>query len=307
MTMKYVIESLDLLDRPTASAEEVADVLRSRGVEDVACRALAGPRGDTVFIKIGFPGAGGKTRGGAAPTLGILGTLGGVGARPELAGMVSDADGAVVAVACALKLADMARQGDVLPGDVMVSTHICPDAPTQPHVPVPFMNSPLDQHQAQAEAVDPAMDAVLSVDATKGNRILNWRGFAISPTVKEGYILRVSEDLLDIAAWTSGQPPRVLPITTQDITPYGNGVFHMNSIMQPCIATKAPVVGVALTAETAVPGCYPMANQPADLEAATRFCLGVAQALGRGECSFYNESEFDRLVELYGALNKLQG
>ena len=57
-------------------------------------------------------------------------------------------------------------------------------------------------HDEQAQ-VDPAMDAVLSVD-TKGNRVVNRRGFALSPTVKEGYILRVSEDLLSIAAHRDG-------------------------------------------------------------------------------------------------------
>ena len=68
------------------------------------------------------------------------------------------------------------------------------------------------------------VDAILSIDTTKGNRILNHKGYALSPTVKEGYILRVSEDLLRIMEMTSGQPAVTFPITTQDITPYGNGV-----------------------------------------------------------------------------------
>ena len=42
------------------------------------------------------------------------------------------------------------------------------------------------------------LDAILSIDTTKGNRIINKRGFAISNTVKAGYILRVSEDLLSV-------------------------------------------------------------------------------------------------------------
>ncbi|WP_252495946.1 DUF1177 family protein, partial [Escherichia coli] len=48
--------------------------------------------------------------------------------------------------------------------------------------------------------------------------------YALSPTVKEGYILRVAEDLLRIMEMTSGRPAVTFPITTQDITPYGNGV-----------------------------------------------------------------------------------
>ena len=89
-------------------------------------------------------GARGKTAGGDAPTLGIIGRLGGVGARPAAIGLVSDADGAVAALAAAIKLRVMHAAGDRLPGDVIVATHICPNAPTQPHEPVPFLGSPVD-------------------------------------------------------------------------------------------------------------------------------------------------------------------
>ena len=34
----------------------------------------------------------------------------------------------------------------------------------------------------------------------------------------------------------------VFPLTVQDITPYGNGLYHLNSILQPSTATNAPVV-----------------------------------------------------------------
>jgi hypothetical protein len=155
--------------------------------------------------------------------------------------------------------------------------------------------------------VDLEMDAILSVDTTKGNRIVKWRGFAITPTVKEGYILKVSDDLLDIMEIVTGRIPRVVPITTQDITPYGNGVYHLNSMMQPWLVTDAPVVGVALTSELPVPGCATGANQIVDMEEAARFCLEVAKALGRGECRFYDEEEFRRLVELYGPMKHLRG
>lgn len=57
--------------------------------------------------------------------------------------------------------------------------------------------------QVNAEELTPELDAVLSVDTTKGNRVINHNGFAISPTVKEGYILRTSEDLLDLMQITT--------------------------------------------------------------------------------------------------------
>ena len=134
-------------------------------------------------------------------------------------GLVSDADGAITAIAVALKLADMRKNGDMLDGDVIIATHICPNAPTQPHDPVPFMGSPVDMATMNKYEVDPRMDAILSVDTTRGNRVINVKGIAITPTVKEGWILRVSDDLLDIMQYVTGKMPVVVPITMQDITP----------------------------------------------------------------------------------------
>ena len=155
--------------------------------------------------------------------------------------LVSDTDGAVAAVAVALKLGRMAKLGDALDGDVFVSTHICPDAPTRPHDPVPFMDSPINMQIANAEEMHPDLDAVLSIDTTRGNRVVNHRGFAISPTVKEGYILRVSEDLLDVMSYVTGRMPQVFLIMTQDITPYGNELYHLNSILQPSNRHSIPL------------------------------------------------------------------
>jgi hypothetical protein len=150
------------------------------------------------------------------------------------------------------------------------------------------------------------MDAILSVDTTRGNRLVNRRGFAITPTVKEGWILRVSDSLLDLQAWVSGRLPLVLPITNQDLTPYGNDLFHLNSILQPSTATTAPLVGVALTAETTVPGCATGASSPVDVEEAVRFCVEVAKAFGHGACQLYDPDEWARIVERYGPLSLLQ-
>lgn len=316
MSLKAALDAIDLLDDPKASGQAVVDaVLRCAGhaCNEVnsgiraSTRTIHGEKGHTDFVKVIIPGARGKTRGGRAPTLGIIGRLGGVGARPEAIGMVSDADGAVTAVAAALKLARMAAKGDVLAGDVVIATQVCPNSPTIPHDPVPFMGAPVDMATMNRHEVDPAMDAVLSVDTTKGNRVVNRRGFALSPTVKEGYILRVSEDLLSIMSIATGRAPVTFPVTTQDITPYGNGLFHLNSILQPATATDAPVVGVAITAESVVPGCASGASHPSDIEEATRFVIEVAKAFGAGKCSFYDETEFAVLVGLYGSMKHLQG
>ncbi|HYM69418.1 MAG TPA: DUF1177 domain-containing protein [bacterium] len=307
MALKQTLEIMELVDSARASGGRVAELLKARGLSLVTMEPIRGPRGATEFLTVAVPGTAGKLAGGAAPTLGVVGRLGGLGARPERIGLVSDGDGAVTALAVALKLADMAREGDRLVGDVHIATHVCPNAPTQPHEPVPFMGSPVDMRTMNQREVDPAMDAVLSVDTTRGNRIVNRRGVAISPTVKEGYVLRVSDDLLDLMQIVTGCPPVVLPITTQDITPYGNGVYHVNSILQPSVATSAPVVGVALTAEVVVPGSATGASQAVDIEQAARFCVEVAKAFGAGGCRFYDPAEYARLLELYGSLSRLQG
>jgi len=304
--LKQVVEVMELLDSPSVTGRDVASLLSQRGLKDVSVKTIKGNKGTTDFVRIKVPGTQGKGAGGDAPSMGVVGRLGGVGARPEQIGLVSDADGAVTALSVALKLADMQTKGDRLSGDVIVATHICPNAPTEPHRPVPFMGSPVDIATMNRHEMDPEMDAVLSIDTTKGNRIAKWMGFAITPTAKEGWVLKVSDSLLDIMEIVTGRTPKVCPITTQDITPYGNGLDHINSIMQPATATDKPVVGVAITTEVPVPGCGTGANHPTDIETAARFCLEVAKQYGKGACSFYDEEEWANILARYGPLWHLQ-
>lgn len=298
---REIEDVLDLLDDAAVDGPIVQDFLKAAGVHEVVVERVEGAKGATYFVKARVVA---QERTG--PTLGIIGRLGGIGAHPELIGLVSDADGAIVALACAAKLAKMARRGGNLAGDVLIATHICPDAPTQPHEPAPFMGSPVDLATMNHYEVDPEMQAILSVDTTKGNWIVNRHGFAITPTVKEGYILRTSPDLLEIMRIVCNEPPTVFPITTQDITPYGNELYHVNSILQPAAVTAAPVVGVATTASTPIPGSATGSNQILDLERASQYCIEVAKAFTKGSCSFYDAREFDRLVSLYGSMKHLQ-
>jgi hypothetical protein len=308
MALKQVMEVYDFLDRPRIDVSELKNFLIQYRLDasEIDTRMVRGDKGETQFVKIRITGIDGTSKKKGSPTLGIIGRLGGIGARPHKIGLVSDADGAITALACALKIAEMRARGDALKGQVIVATHLSPRSPIIPHYPVPFMDAPVSIETMNRYEVDQEMDAILSIDSTKGNRTINYRGFAISPTVKDGYILRVSEDLLDIMQTVTGKLPVVLPITTQDITPYGNGIFHLNSIMQPAVATHAPVVGVALTTEVAVPGCATGASHPLDIEMACRFCIEVAKFFGEGKCSMYDEKEFKRLVMLYGSLEHLK-
>ncbi|MDR9432014.1 MAG: DUF1177 domain-containing protein [Natronomonas sp.] len=290
----------DILDHPEGDGEAVRTALEGTGVE-VDVTTISGEEGSTDFVKVIVPGSDPT-----ADTLGVIGRLGGVGARPSEIGMVSDADGAIVALATAFQLAEMHERGDALPGEVRIATHVCPDAPTQPHDPVPLMGSPVDMTTMNQHEVDEKMDAVLSVDATKGNRVHCKRGFAISPTVKEGWVLPPSETLLDAQERVTGEPPSTLTLTTQDITPYGNGVHHVNSILQPATATDAPVVGVATTSVNPIPGCGTGANYLPEITEATGFVIEAAKDFTRGRASFYDEAEFERLQSLYGSMKHLQ-
>ena len=308
MLIKQIMEVFDVLDSSTVTGKSVEEYLRSiKADANIEVYALKGPKGEsTDMVKVRIPGTKGKMSGGEAPTIGLLGRLGGIGARPEMIGFVSDGDGALAAIAIAAKLLDMQNKGDYLEGDVFISTQICPHAPTAPHKPVPFMGSPVEMSQVNREEVSPDLDAILSVDTTKGNRVINTRGFAISPTVKEGWILRTSEDLLEKMQITTGRLPYVFPLTMQDITPYGNDLYHLNSILQPATATNAPVVGVAITAQTMVPGCATGASHFVDVEEAARFMLEVAKSFCKGDCQFYDKEEFARIVQRYGSMRHLQ-
>lgn len=307
MSLKYVMEVYELMDSIHVSGEVVKDYLHAINPDvEVTVQTIEGAKGSTDFVKIVVKGKNGKSSGGNAPTLGIIGRLGGIGARPEMTGFVSDGDGALACIASAAKTIDMALKGDQLEGDVIFTTHICPIAPTLPHDPVPFMDSPVNIGVMNQHEIDPDMDAILSIDTTKGNQVCNHKGFAITPTVKEGYILKISDDLLNIYKQSTGIAPVVLPITTQDITPYGNGLFHINSILQPAVATTSPVVGVAITTETAVAGCATGATHVVDVEGAVRFSLEVAKVFGMNKCSFYDKEQFELMEKLYGSMHHLQ-
>ncbi|GKV64363.1 MULTISPECIES: DUF1177 domain-containing protein [unclassified Sporosarcina] len=307
MSLKHVVELLEVMDHHTVSGEDVKSYLEQiSSAATIHVQTVEGEKGSTDFIKVTIPGVNGKINGGSAKTLGIIGRLGGIGARPEMTGFVSDGDGALASMSAAAKLLDMCNKGDRLQGDVVLTTHICPVAPTSPHEPVPFMGSPVDIMEMNQHEVTKEMDAIISIDTTKGNMITNHKGFAITPTVKEGYILKVSNDLLHLYTQSAGILPVTLPITTQDITPYGNGVYHVNSILQPAVATNSPVVGIALTTQTAVAGCSTGATHPTDVEQAVRYAIEVAKYYGEGKCSFFDEKEFEHLEALYGKMSHLQ-
>ena len=172
-----------------------------------------------------------------------------------------------------------AEEGGFPGGDVFISTHVCRHAPTRLMIRCRYEFAGGDL-QVNKEEVTDALDAVLLwIRPRKPDH--QHRGFAISPTVRQGYILRVSEDLLDIMQTTTGRLPQVFALNAADITPYGNGLYHLNSILQPATATKARWWR-----------CHYDGNHGSrmrtgamhleDMEDAARFMLETAKEYGRG-------------------------
>lgn len=306
MILSEILTIYELLDKPGKPGKILVKLFKNYKRSKILLEEVKGKKGSTEFIKIIIPGKKGKIKKGNAPTLGIIGRLGGLGARPDIIGFVSDGDGALTVLSTALKLAKMADNRDIFDGDIIIATHVCTNAPTTPHQPVPFMGSPVDLPIMNKYEIDKNMEAILSVDTSRGNKIINHIGFAISPTVKEGYILRLSDDLLSIMEQTTGKLPVTFPITIQDITPYGNGLYHFNSILQPSVVTKAPVVGVAITSETPVAGCATGVTNACQIDAVGRFIIEVAQRFSKKTCQFYDKKEYQLIIKKYGSLKKFQ-
>ncbi|CAJ0771566.1 DUF1177 domain-containing protein [Ralstonia chuxiongensis] len=317
MSLKQTLVAFELLDSATVNGNTIKALFAPYAelgvvvtVTTVQNEPPEDPSKTTDFVKIEIPGTNGKSRGGSARTLGLIGRNGAIGARPARIGMVSDADGPIGVIAAALKLSDMKAQGDHLPGDVVVTTHISTDVSAGENDGVPFMGMPVSSETMNRFEVTVDMDAILSLDASKGNSIIKQRGFAITPTAMQGYVLRVAPHLVKVMESTTGRPAVTLPISIQDITPYGNGLYHFNSIMQPHIATSAPVVGVAITARSVVGGSDSSANHEIDIAEAVRFCIEVAKRFGVAEqgnrCEFFDTKEWAKIRSMYPDLSVFQ-
>lgn len=313
MTQRQVSTIHEMMDMPNLSGQDFVDLLQAVGAPDaeISIDSVAyEPPEDTSklcdFIKVKLRGSDGKSAGGDHPTMGLIGRLGAQQAQPNRVGLVSDADGSIVALAAALKLLEFNAAGGQLKGDVIISTHVATHVSITPHDPVDFMGMPVSSATMNEYEVDPEMDAILSVDTSKGNSIIKHRGIAISATAKQGYILRVAPDLVRLMEYATGRPARTFPITTQDITPYDNGLYHFNSIMQPHVATSAPVVGLAITAASVVPGSDTGASYESELVDATLFALEVTKQFTWNRIAFYDAGEYARLVGLYGDMSILQ-
>ena len=100
MLLKEILNVYDLLDSATANGDAVANYLKSiRADANVEVVHIDTPKGSTDVVRVLVAGTNGRSVGGSAPTIGLMGWLGGIGARPGAVGYVSDGDGALVALA----------------------------------------------------------------------------------------------------------------------------------------------------------------------------------------------------------------
>lgn len=80
MTFRSVIDLLELLDDGRTTGAQVAEYLSALGSAKVSVKRVEGDKPGTFtdFIRCEIAGTRGKISGGSAPTLGIIGRLGGV-------------------------------------------------------------------------------------------------------------------------------------------------------------------------------------------------------------------------------------
>src|SRR5262245_18434041 len=99
MTLKQTLEAFEALDSARASGRTIVELLAPYPAAAVSVEEVRGGKGKTDFVKVAIAGTQGRLQGGTGRTLGIVGKLGGLGARPRRIGLVSDGAGAVAAVA----------------------------------------------------------------------------------------------------------------------------------------------------------------------------------------------------------------
>jgi uncharacterized protein DUF1177 len=88
MTLKQTLEAFEALDSARASGRTVVELLAPYPAASVSVEEVRGGKGKTDFVKVVIAGTQGRLQGGTGRTLGIVGKLGGLGARPRRIGLV---------------------------------------------------------------------------------------------------------------------------------------------------------------------------------------------------------------------------
>ncbi len=284
---------------------EVIDILESKDPVDKIREKLNGKvnhyeekqLGKVTYIKCLYKGKG-KGR------VEILGRLGAIQMSQEK-GLVSDADGAIVSLAVLFELLNLREKGIELDIDVSFVTNISLDAKLIPHQPFNFMVPLVGLDEALKEEVDSEANLILSIDSTKGNRIAKYDDFAITHVIKDGYILKVKDDLIDIYNRVTGHEVYLVPLTTGDLTPMEYNVYHISTLVSPWLYSNSPLIGIATVSKQVIPGYVTGVLNVEMLEHASRFCLEVLKYVEKGG-RVYEESELKELKEKLGESNLMR-
>ncbi|MEM0165758.1 MAG: DUF1177 domain-containing protein [Saccharolobus sp.] len=251
--------------------------------------------GDVIFIKALYKGNG-KNR------VEVLGRLGAIQMQGINKGLVSDADGAIVTLATILELINLMEKGIYLEVDVSLITNISLRAKLIPHKPFDFMVPQIGLDEALKEEVDPKANLILSIDSTKGNRIAKFDDFAITHVIKNGYILKVSDEVIDIYNRVTGHEVYIIPLTTGDLVPLDFNIYHISTLVTPWLYTESPVIGIGTVSKQVIPGYVTGVINWEMLEHASRFCLEMLKFVEQGG-KVYDEAELEELERKIGKSN----
>lgn len=307
MSFKSAMKAYEVLDSAYVTGEQVVKMFLEAGADEASFEHLEG-NGFTDIVRVFLKGKKGRSSGGTAPTLDLSASLIGVGARPATSGILGDGDGAVVVCAAGLKFLDMKKKGDQLEGDVVILMNVTAAAPTsesEGHAP-PGIGCPVNFWLMKSKFIDKTADAILDVNVTRSDRYCKKKGFAITPTVKEGWLLKISEDALDVMERVTGEMPAIMPLTMQELMPTRNGISYLNDIGALPYGLDSPCIGVALTQSIPVDPSGPGMTCLPEIEPAIRYCVEVAKDFGKDRFDFYDKEEFEKIVKLYGPMTHLQ-
>lgn len=171
MMLKTLMEVMDLIE-----SRDPVDKIRSKIEGRIKYEEKAVQ--DVTFIKALYDGGGENVE--------ILGRLGAIQMSGVSKGLVSDADGAIVTLTTLLELLNLRDKGIELKVNASFVTNLSMKASLIPHSPFKFMVPPVGLDDALKIEVDPKASIILSIDSTKGNRLVKFDDFALTHVIKDG-------------------------------------------------------------------------------------------------------------------------
>ncbi|ACP35317.1 protein of unknown function DUF1177 [Sulfolobus islandicus Y.G.57.14] len=291
MMLKKLLEVIDILE-----SEDPLQKIKEKLEGKVKYEEVKA--GEVTFIKALYEG-GGKDK------VEILGRLGAIQMVGVNKGLVSDADGAIVSLTTLLELLNLREKGIELDLNVLFVTNLSVKAKLIPHKPFDFMVPLLGLDEALKVEVDPSASFVVSIDSTKGNRIAKFDDFAITHVVKDGYILKLHDNVIDIYNKVTGHEIYMVPLTTGDLTPLDYNVYHISTLISPWLYTDSPVIGIATVSKQVIPGYETGVLNIEMLEHASRFCIELLKYIENGG-KMYEEKELEELENRLGKSNLLK-